>query len=343
MRVSVLLRPFAALYGAGVTARLNLYRHGFLRVRRATRPVISVGNLAVGGTGKTPFIRWLAGELLLRGHRPAILTRGYRRSSRGPVVVSDGAGKVAGVAESGDEASALARALPTVPIVADADRVRGASLAEALVPDVALHLLDDGFSHVALEREVDIVLVDATDPAAGGALLPEGRLREPLSSLARADLVVVTKAEQAEPGPALELIRRHAPALPSFRAETHFLGISGPGGESVAPSGLPGRTVVAVAGIAHPEAFWSTLAALGIEPTARLGFRDHEPYGDFRLGEIQRAAEETGATAVVTTEKDAVKLEGRLSLPVFRVAVDTRVIETGFVAEVLAQLGRRPS
>ncbi|HSB63987.1 MAG TPA: tetraacyldisaccharide 4'-kinase, partial [Thermoanaerobaculia bacterium] len=135
------LAPLAALYGAAVSARLAAYRHGLLRVRRAGRPVLSVGNLAAGGTGKTPFVRWLAGELLGRQIRPSVLTRGYGRSARGAVVVSDGAGAVAPVRDSGDEAAVLARALPRVPIVADRDRVAAARRVEALVPDVALHLL----------------------------------------------------------------------------------------------------------------------------------------------------------------------------------------------------------
>lgn len=343
MRVIDLLTPVSGLYGAAVAARLSLYRNGVFAVRRATRPVISVGNIAAGGTGKTPFVRWLAGELVRRGLRPSILTRGYGRSSRGQVLVSDGAGAVTSVAASGDEAAVLAHALPTVPIVADARRTEAAARAEKLEPPVAVHLLDDGFSHVELARDVDIVLLDATDPAAGGALLPRGRLREPFAALARADIIVVTKTEQAGEGPALELAKRFAPGLPVFRACTEVVGIADAQGASVAPADLPGATLVAVAGIAHPESFWRTLSGLGIEPAARLAFPDHAAYGDFRVGRILRAAEETGATAVVTTEKDAVKLAGHLPLPLYAVAVEARVVETGFVSEVVSRLGRSPS
>ncbi len=337
------LDALAALYGAGVAARLSAYRRGLLPVRRAARPVLSVGNVAAGGTGKTPFVRWLAGELVARGRRPSILTRGYGRASRGTVVVSDGAGTLASARDAGDEPALLARALPTVPIVAEANRARGARRAEEIQPAIALHILDDGFSHVALARDLDIVLLDATAPDAGGALLPAGRLREPLASLARADLLVVTKTEQAEAAPALAVAARYAPGVPVYHAATRVLGIRDAAGLAVAPADLPGATCVAVAGLARPEAFLSTLAGLKISPAAALSFRDHDAYGPRALGRIERAAEESGATAVVTTEKDAVKLEGRLALPVFAVAVDMPVLDPGFVAEALARLARRPS
>jgi tetraacyldisaccharide 4'-kinase len=337
------LLPLAHLYGTGVALRLALYRSGVLRVLAAGCPVVSVGNVAAGGTGKTPFVRWLVGELLRRGRRPSILTRGYGRSSRGTVVVSDGRGTVDSVARSGDEPAVLARALPAVPIVADARRARAAARAESLGAGVDLHVLDDGFSHVGLARDVDIVLLDATDPAAGGALLPAGLLREPLSALGRADLLVVTKTEQADPAEALALARRHAPGAPVFRARTAVLGVRDREGHDVDPADLPAGTTVAVAGIARPEAFGATLAGLGVSPAAFLGFRDHEPYAPASVGRIERALEETGATAVVTTEKDAVKLEPLLRVPLFRVAVEARVVEPSFVPELLSMLSRRPS
>jgi len=326
-----------------VSARLALYRSGALRVRRAPLPVISVGNVAAGGTGKTPFVRWLAAELIARGRRPAILTRGYGRRSRGPVVVSDGAGALASVDDSGDEASLLARALPSVPVVADACRSRGALLAASLAARPDLLLLDDGFSHVALARDVDVVLLDATFPDAGGHLLPEGRLREPLASLARADLLVVTKSEQADPRTAFALAARWAPGVPVFPARTEVVAILDHRGDRVAPEDLPPGTTVAVAGLARPGAFAATLESLGVVPARFLAFPDHARYGPARIGRIERAAEESGATAVVTTEKDAVKLEGRLALPLFRVAVEMRSEATGFTSALLSRLGRPPA
>jgi tetraacyldisaccharide 4'-kinase len=337
------LSPLAALYGAGVGARLALYRAGLLHVRRAARPVVSVGNVAAGGTGKTPFIRWLAGELLTRGERPAILTRGYRRESHGLVVVSDGAGTLAAVAASGDEPSVLARALPRVPVIVHARRLHAAERALEIASDVSIFLLDDGFSHVGLFRNVDIVLLDASAPDAGGALLPAGRLREPLAALARADLIIITRSEQADPAAAAALAARHAPGVPVFRAVTEIIGIHGPHGEAVPAPDLKGASLVAVAGLARPEVFASTLRSLEIEPRAFLAFRDHVRYGAAEIGRIVRAAAESEASAVVTTEKDAVKLESVCPLPCFVVAVRMRVVEPGFLGDLFALLERRPS
>ena len=154
-------------------------------------------------------------------------------------------------------------------------------------------------------------------PTRAGRCCPEGRLREPLSSLERADLVVVTKCEQADPATARGLAARWAPGAPVYHATTRVLGIRDDSGEEVRAEDLPGETLVAVAALAHPSAFLGTLATLGIAPAGVETFRDHDPYAPFALGRIERRAEESGATAVITTEKDAVKLEGRLRLPLY--------------------------
>jgi tetraacyldisaccharide 4'-kinase len=153
----------------------------------------------------------------------------------------------------------------------------------------------------------------------------------------------VTKTEQADPGPALELAHRFAPGVPVFRARTEILGVTDRDGRRVDPSDLPEGTTVAVSGIARPDAFRATLGAMGVVPAEYLAFRDHEPYGPATAGRIERALEETGASAVVTTEKDAVKLDAAIRAPVFRVAVEARVVEPSFVADLLSLLSRRPS
>lgn len=340
---SLLLEPPAALFGALSRLRLALYQKGLLKVEKAPLPTISVGNLAAGGTGKTPFVRWLASELLRKGRRPCILTRGYGRESTGTVVVSDGKGERAAVRDSGDEAQLLARALPKVPIVADANRIRGAAKAAELSLPADLFLLDDGFSHVRISREVDIVLVDATFPDAGGAFLPAGLLREPLASLSRADLIVITRTDQANPERARALCEEHARGIPIFHATTEVLGISDRSGLDVDPVNLHPGTLVAVSGVARPEAFQKTLRDLGIQPAEWLEFPDHAKYTPFRIGRIQKALEDSGATALVTTEKDAVKLEVALSVPIFSIGIQMPVVEQNFTAEVLARLSRQVS
>ena len=237
----------------------------------------------------------------------------------------------------------LARALPRVPVIADARRVRAAARSLEIAPDVSLFLLDDGFSHVGLSRDADVVLLDATAPDAGGALLPAGRLREPLAALARADLIVVTRCEEADPAAAAALVARHAPGVPLYAAETEVLGLSGPPGVPVRATDLRGVPFVAVAGIARPGAFERTIASLGLSPVTFLAYPDHVRYGPAEIGRIVRAAEASGAGAVLTTEKDAVKLETVCPIPLYTVAVRMKVLEPAFVSDLLALLSRRPS
>lgn len=310
---------------------------------RARRPVISIGNVAAGGTGKTPFAFWLAQELTARGKLPSVLTRGYGRRTRGLLVVSDGRSLRASASDAGDEAALLSRLLPDVPVVAHERRAVAAAAAEEIRPEIALHLLDDGFSHVALARDVDVVLLDAANPDAGGALLPAGRLREPVESLARADVVVVTKTESADPEPALALARRHAPGAPVYLARTEVLGLVDADGDAVSPDELPPRSFVAAAGIARPDAFFSTLERLGLEPAATLAFPDHAAYSLRRLAALVRACDESGAGALLVTEKDLVKLAGRVDRPLVALRVRTRVSDAGFVDEILARAARLPS
>ncbi len=323
---------------------LALYRRGLLPVRRAARPVLSVGNVAAGGTGKTPFVRWLAGELVARGRRPSILTRGYGRASRGTVVVSDGAGALASARDAGDEPALLARALPTVPIVAEANRSRGARRAEEIQPAIALHLLDDGFSHVALARDLDIVLLDATAPDAGGALLPAGRLREPLASLARADILVVTKTEQADvsPGPrgrcALRsgragLSRRHArPRHPRRHGARRRPG--GPARRDVRRrrgARATGRVLL------DPRAPEDRAGGRALLPGSRR-VRPHRPRPDrARRGGVRRDGRrhDREGRRQAGGEARAARLPPSPST--------CPILDPGFVAEALARLARRPS
>lgn len=265
--------------------------------RSLDRPVISVGNLSVGGSGKTPIVAALARMLLDMGQRPAILSRGYarRRATDGVVVVSDGNRVLEPVENSGDEPQMLARALPGVPVLVCADRHLAGRLAEKRF-DATVMLLDDGFQHLALGRNVDVLVMPASD--LDDAVLPSGRLREPLDSASSADCVLV-------PG-SLEDVSRVAATfdrMPVFRVTNHFGSVQGL--DASAPSGT---RVVAVAGIARPERFFTTLREQGFEIVRELRFPDHHWFSSDDLDRIRTIAKDASADFVATTEKDAVRV-----------------------------------
>jgi tetraacyldisaccharide 4'-kinase len=264
------------------------------------RPVISVGNLSVGGSGKTPIVAALARMLVDMGQRPAILSRGYarRHATGGVVVVSDGNRVREPVENSGDEPQMLARALPGVPVLVCADRHLAGRLAEKRF-DATVMLLDDGFQHLALGRNVDVLVMPASD--LDDAVLPSGRLREPLDAASSADCVLV-------PG-SLEDVSRVAATfdrMPVFRVTNHFGSLQSLQGlDASAPSGT---RVVAVAGIARPERFFTTLREQGFEIVRELRFPDHHWFSSDDLDRIRTIAKEASADLVVTTEKDAVRV-----------------------------------
>jgi tetraacyldisaccharide 4'-kinase len=316
------------LWSRLLEARARRYRDGRLPVERLGRPVVSVGNLTVGGTGKTPFIERLARWMLAEGRRPAILSRGYGRESRGAVLVSDGkgAGPLVGALEGGDEPVLLARQVPGAVVAVAARRIEAARAAAAFSPDV--FLLDDGFQHLALARDLDIVLLDAASPFGGERYPPFGRLREPLSALARAGAIVFTRPRPGMPSPASrQRVEAWNPAAPRFTADIRPAGFSDEGGR---PAGPPRGPVVAVSGVARPDSFSEALALLGIHPKETLAFPDHRRYRARDVARIAAAAARHGASEVVSTEKDAVKLAGRIPVPITSVRLEAEVAEPDF-------------
>ncbi len=318
--MELLLLPLEPVYGAVVRARAAAYGCGLLPSRRAAVPVVSVGNLTFGGTGKTPTVAALARDLVRRGRRPAVLTRGYGRRQREPLVLRE-PGERLSAGAAGDEPLLLARALPGVPVVVDPDRVRGAARAVELGADVLV--LDDGFQHLRLRRDLDLVLVDAGDPWGGGRLPPRGRLREPLTALQRASAVLVTKLPPGAPGDALEPIARRVqelapgcPVLGSVLEPTVLRTAEG----TRPPAALQGCRVFAVAGLGRPEGFVATLEALGAEVVGQRFFPDHHVYSPLEVEALAAAARRLDALPV-TTAKDAVKLPEPAPLAVLEVAV----------------------
>ncbi len=307
-----LLWPLEQLYAAAMRLRAAAYRRGWLKSERLPVKVISVGNLTVGGTGKTPMVEHLARRLRERGLRVAILTRGYGRRQQTPLVIN-GQGEVSKYTPElmGDEPILLARALPDVTLGIGADRT---ALAREILRLEAPHppevfLLDDGFQHLRLQRDLDLLLIDATDPFGEGAVLPAGRLREPLAALGRADLIVLTRAANGVPRKLEGVLRSFNPRAPLFQATTQLTGVFEAGTQRSANLFVLKQTpAVAFCGIGNPEAFWDDLRRAGFNLAGTLAFADHYRYGieDFRR--IIRYADSVKARALVTTEKDLINM-----------------------------------
>ncbi len=301
-----LLAPLAPLYWATVTTRNAAHNRGLLHAESLRIPVISVGNVSFGGTGKTPTVVALVRELVRLGRHPAILTRGYGRRVRQLEVVV-GPEPRQRVEEIGDEPMEMAHMLPGVPVVVESDRVRGGMEAQRLGADVVV--LDDGFQHRRLCRDLDLVLLDASDPWGGGRPPPFGRLREPLRGLRRASAVIVTKvpADWRELVAGIEARLTHiAPGLPVLAARLRPARVrtsEGWQGREV----LAGARVMAFAGLGRPQGFAESLEEAGAELVARRWFADHHRYTARELAKIVQAAAALDAVPV-TTFKDAVKL-----------------------------------
>jgi tetraacyldisaccharide 4'-kinase len=281
----------STLYAAIARRRRERYaRHPELR-QRLRRPVISVGNLAVGGRGKTPMVATITRELLAMGERPAILTRGYARTERtaGVVVVRDPDGIRADLARAGDEPLMLARALPGASVLVSADRYLAGRLAEHQF-DASVHVLDDGFQHLQLDRDVDIVMI-GRDDVARPVTLPSGRLREPLDTIVAADAVIAADDDVMIEGTGIQ--------VPFFRTRRSL---------SNGGAALNDARVFAFAGIASPGRFFDDLGTLGCTVAGTRPFRDHHRYSRADLDRLVTEAAASRAEMLVTTEKDLVRL-----------------------------------
>ena len=298
-----LLRTLSLPYGAAVAMRNLLYDRKLLRPTKLPCPVISVGNLTVGGTGKTPTVIYLANLLRERGRRPAILSRGYGGDAKVPVnVVSDGNRVCLGCREAGDEPVMIAGALPGIPVLTGPKRsLTGKAAVEHFGANVLI--LDDAFQHRSIFRDIDIVLLDGARPFGNGLLLPRGPLREPPQALRRADILLRTgDADHEEP-------LREAPSLPAFRGTNRPLEFVEAATGRVSPlTAIRGQKVFAFAGIGSPDSFRRGLTALGADVVCFRAFPDHHPYGRSDIECLRLLAKDSGGDRIVTTEKDAVRL-----------------------------------
>jgi len=304
-----------------------LYTSGLRRRERAPVPVVAVGNIALGGVGKTPLVALLARTLVRAGARPAILTRGYGRLEKAPVMIT--AERSLPWQLVGDEPALLALTVPEVPIIVDANRVRGARTAVAACSATHL-LLDDGFQHWRLARDLDIVVAGGCDP-----LCRRAPRREAPRALRRAGAIVVSNVDAAAAEPAFALLRSVAPDLPLFATSTVATGVHR-GDEPLAVAALAGKRVAAVAGIASPDRFFTTVRSLGADVVSTAAFPDHHAHTRTGILELLAAAQTLGAELVVTG-KDAVKVPADLLPRLLWLEIEARFV-VGGVDELLRPL-----
>jgi tetraacyldisaccharide 4'-kinase len=306
------MNVLSSIFGVGVALRNTLYDRDIIRAKKLQAPVVSVGNLSVGGSGKTPFVMLLGELLKARGITFDILSRGYGRQTRGVALVEPG-----GSAQNfGDEPLLLARRLG-VPVIVGEDRYEAGLFAERnSVP--SLHLLDDGFQHRALARDFDIVLVTPEDSR--DRLLPAGRLREPLTSLSRVDAVVLTSGAPAEAFPLTgKLVWRVR--------------------RGITVKTIPARPVV-FCGIARPQNFLMQLRTAGIEPLAQALYRDHHAYSEKDVHDLLELRQKSEAECFITTEKDAINLGGYLAAlePLVIVPVKMELIDAANALDTMMRM-----
>jgi tetraacyldisaccharide 4'-kinase len=338
--VRALLGGLSKLYGLVVRARAGLFRLGVLRRHRLGCLVISVGNITLGGTGKTPVVEMLAAALRDAGRKVAVLSRGYkgrtslwrrvfgRRIAYKPRIVSDGREVLLLSREAGDEPVMLARNLPGVVVLADANRVK-AGLYAIDKFGVDTLVLDDGFQYLRLARTFDFVLIDCTNPFGNGRLLPRGVLREPLGHLRRAAFFMLTKSDGADVASIRETLRALNPAADVIETTHEPLHLQETFNGSRRPlEALRGQRVVALSAIANPRSFEQALAALGADVVRSHRYMDHHRFSALEVAQVIEEAREQGAAFIVTTEKDAVRLPPLdvRSVPIVFLRVNIRIV-----------------
>lgn len=309
------LCPLSFVYGLIMRLRYRLYRAGLISSYRASIPVISIGNLVVGGTGKTPMVDFLVRHVTGLGMRCAVVSRGYGGSYRQDVakVMGDDGTLQMTAAECGDEPCLLARRNPRVPVYVARKRALGIQAAEADGAEVIL--LDDGFQHLAVQRDVDILLLDASRPFGNGRMLPAGILREPRSAVLRADLVVMTRADRMPGGP----LPYNGPVLRSSHQPDRV--VKTLAGEIVPETDYAGKSCLAFAGIARPEEFFQSLQSFGFGNVEAIALADHQEYTRDILNRLVGSC--NNHDLLITTEKDAVKLSATdFPIPCYQTGVE---------------------
>ena len=322
------LVPISFFYGVMGWIRNWFYDYRVLATYSSTLPVISVGNIAVGGTGKTPVVDWLVKEFIAHGKRPAIISRGYSGNYTAEVgIVSSDNSLMMTVAECGDEPYLLAQRNRDCMVVVAKKRVAGIKAVENC-GSIDVIILDDGFQHRAAQRDVDLVLLDSSRPFGNGNPLPAGNLREFTSSLQRADFILMTRGKKGQQLPHLTcqtFTSKHK--LATFATDLN--------GNKKTVAQLAKLKLLAFAGVANPHSFFTALIGVGIEPFRKLSFPDHAGYNDSIVIQINTALE--SIDALITTEKDGVKLIADMfSIPCYQIGMDIEVENSEVLFDALS-------
>lgn len=308
------------------------------RQRRLPKKVICVGNLTTGGTGKTPAAIALAKEAQKRGFKPCVLTRGYKGRLKGPVVVNSGMDAL----DVGDEPLLMAGKLEGIAVIKGGDRYASGMFAlNSVKPEPDLFILDDGFQHRRLWRDLDILLIDSGNPFDNGRLLPLGMLREPLSQMKRADVVVMTRSTGEGVNDLMHFIKKYNKRAPVFEASHVLTSIKKLSGGKLSMKEISGRDVFAFCAIAGPEHFINDLTRAGAHVKGWKAFRDHHPYTQGDMDAIGQAARDCGAEWIATTEKDIMKLRGNVKWPAGKTLVSVGIefkVEGGLYETVFGGL-----
>ena len=318
-----ILLPFGLLYGLVLQIRNRLFDWGILKSERFPVPVISVGNITAGGTGKTPFTIYLAQKTASRFKRIAIVSRGYGRSTRGVQLVAAQGQFYLSAEQAGDEPFLIARALPQAVVIVAEKRVEGIRLALEKF-QAELIILDDAFQHRSAHRDLDILLINGREPWKGNFPLPAGTLREFKFNYKRAQMIIFTKLENGQAAP---LLPRQ---IPFFNAAFRLSDVVDRENRVIGEiDSFKERRIVAFSGIAHPQDFAAALEEQGVQVARAEGFRDHHAFSAADMRHLQKLAQAAGAEALLCTEKDMVKLQqiewGTAALPVYAVRLEMQV------------------
>jgi tetraacyldisaccharide 4'-kinase len=331
------LSPLSIAYSVVTRLRTAAYNKGLLKTTELPAPVISVGNITVGGTGKTPLVEKICRILSAESRKVCVLTRGYRRENPGNrVLVSDGTTLLASASQAGDEPFLLAEKLiGTAAVVCDANRAAAGTWAiENLDADV--FVLDDGFQHLQLKRDLDIVAIDATNPWGSNHLLPRGALREVAGGLARADCVIITRTNQTKDVSLLETeIRKLLGPSPILTSQMQTTGVRQVKGITVSSTAIP-QPVLAFCAIGNPNSFLNQVRDENVQVANLQVFPDHYSYQQADISDLSRKAKAAGAVSLITTAKDAVKVSTlQFDLPCYVLEIEILINEEAALRELI--------